>query len=104
MNMCAGANSSAAAISKIDLLITPLIRKIADGMMDRANALNILVFFQQTIQRMQYTVTSRVSRMRYRVKDSLDAQPNQVPGTLKIMNPKQPNLPICSTNSTVLFL
>ena len=75
--MCAGANSSAATVSKIDLLIIPLIKKTADGMMDRANTLNIPFFFQQTIQRMQYTVTSRASRMIYRAKDSLDAQPNQ---------------------------
>lgn len=102
--MCAGANSSAATISKIDLLIMPLIKKTVDGMIDRANALNIPFFFQQTIQRTQYNVTSRASKMRYRAKDSLDAQPNQVPGMLKIMNPKQPNLPICSTSSTVLFL
>ena len=104
MNMCAGANSSAAAVSKIDLLIIPLIRKTMDGMMDRANALNIPFFFQHTIQKMQYNITSRVSRMRYRAKDSLDAQPNQVPGTLKIIKPKQPYLPIRSNNSTVLFL
>ena len=38
--MCAGANSSAATVSKIDLLITPLNRNTADGMMDRVNALN----------------------------------------------------------------
>ena len=76
MNMCAGANSSAATVSKIDLLIMPLIRKITDGIMDRASALNTPFFFQQTIQRMQYNATSRASRMRYRAKASLDAQPN----------------------------
>lgn len=102
--MCDGANSNAARISKIDLLIMPLIKKTVDGMIDRANALNIPFFFQQTIQRTQYNVISRVSRMRYRAKDSLDTQPNQVPGMLKIIKPKQPNLPICSTSSTVLFL
>ena len=104
MNMCAGANSSAATISKIDLLIIPLIRKTTDGMTDRANALNMPFFFHQTIQRMPYNVTSRASRMRYRAKASLDAQPNQVPGMVKIIKPKQPNLPICYTSSTVLFL
>ena len=104
MNMCTGANSSAATVSKIDLLITPLNRNTTDGMVDRVNALNIPFFFQQTIQRTQYNVTSRASKMRYRAKDSLDAQPNHVPGILKIMNPKQPILPICSTISMALFL
>ena len=64
--MCAGANSSAATVSKTDLLIIPLIRKTTDGMTDRANALTMPFFFQQTIQRMQYNATSRASRMRYR--------------------------------------
>ena len=63
--MCDGANSSAATVSRIDLLIMPLIRKTTDGMMDRANALNILLFFQQTIQRMQYNVINNVFTMRY---------------------------------------
>ena len=104
MSMCDGANSNAARINRIDLLVMPLIRKTADGMMDRVNALNIPFFFQQTIQSMQYNATSSAFTMRYTAKDSLDAQPNQVPGMLKIIKPKQPNLPICSTSSTVLFL
>ena len=63
--MCAGANSSAATVSKIDLLIMPLNRNTTDGMTDRANALNMPFFFQQTIQRMQYNVTNNAFTMRY---------------------------------------
>ena len=33
--MCAGANSNAARINRIDLLITPLIKKTVDGMKPR---------------------------------------------------------------------
>ena len=80
MNICAGANSSAATVSRIDLLIMPLIRKTTDGKMDRASALNTPFFFQQTIQRMQYNVTNNAFTMRYTANTSSDHQPNQVPG------------------------
>ena len=79
MSMCDGANSNAARINRIDLLVMPLIRKTADGRMDRASALNTPFFFQQTIQRMPYNATSRVSRMRYKAKDSLDASQTRSP-------------------------
>ena len=42
-----GANSTDVIISKIDLLITPLNKKITDGITESANALKTLVFFQQ---------------------------------------------------------
>ena len=44
-----------------------------------------------------------VSTIRYSANASSDHHPNQVPGILIIMNPKQPNLPTCSVNSTYLL-
>ena len=44
-----------------------------------------------------------MSITRYIAKASSNHQPNQVPGILIIINPKQPNLPICSTISTALL-
>ena len=43
------------------------------------------------------------STIRYSANVSSDHHPNQVPGILIIMNPKQPNLPICSMHSTYLL-
>ena len=43
------------------------------------------------------------STIRYSAKASSDHHPNQVPGILIIINPKQPNLPTCSITSTYLF-
>ena len=44
-----------------------------------------------------------VSTIRYSANASSDHHPNQVPGILIIMNPKQPNLPTCSKHSTYLL-
>ncbi len=44
-----------------------------------------------------------VSTIRYTANASSDHHPNQVPGILIIMNPKQPNLPTCSVTSTYLL-
>lgn len=44
-----------------------------------------------------------VSTIRYSANASSDHHPNQVPGILIIMNPKQPNLPTCSVTSTYLL-
>ena len=44
-----------------------------------------------------------VSTIRYSANSSSDHHPNQVPGILIIMNPKQPNLPTCSVTSTYLL-
>ena len=44
-----------------------------------------------------------VSTIRYTANVSSDHHPNQVPGILIIMNPKQPNLPTCSVTSTYLL-
>ena len=44
-----------------------------------------------------------VSTIRYSANASSDHHPNQVPGILIIMNPKQPNLPTCSVISTYLL-
>ena len=44
-----------------------------------------------------------VSTIRYSANASSDHHPNQVPGILIIMNPKQPNLPTCSMTSTYLL-
>ena len=44
-----------------------------------------------------------VSTIRYSANVSSDHHPNQVPGILIIMNPKQPNLPTCSVTSTYLL-
>ena len=44
-----------------------------------------------------------VSTIRYSANASSDHHPNQVPGLLIIMNPKQPNLPTCSVTSTYLL-
>ena len=44
-----------------------------------------------------------VSAIKYSAKASSDHHPNQVPGILIIINPKQPNLPTCSIASTYLL-
>ena len=44
-----------------------------------------------------------VSTIRYSANASSDHHPNQVPGILIIMNPKQPNLPTCSVTSAYLL-
>ena len=44
-----------------------------------------------------------VSTIRYSANASSDHHPNQVPGILIIMNPKQPDLPTCSVTSTYLL-
>ena len=44
-----------------------------------------------------------VSTIRYSANASSDHHPNQVPGILIIMNPKQHNLPTCSVTSTYLL-
>lgn len=44
-----------------------------------------------------------VSTIKYSTNASSDHNPNQVPGILIIMNPKQPNLPTCSVTSTYLL-
>ena len=44
-----------------------------------------------------------VSTIRYSANASSAHHPNQVPGILIIMNPKQPNLPTCSVTSTYLL-
>ena len=44
-----------------------------------------------------------VSTIRYSANASSDHHPNQVPGILIIMNPKQPNLPTFSVTSTYLL-
>ena len=44
-----------------------------------------------------------VSTIKYSTNASSDHHPNQVPGILIIMNPKQPNLPTCSVTSTYLL-
>ena len=44
-----------------------------------------------------------VSTIRYSANASSDHHPNQAPGILIIMNPKQPNLPTCSVTSTYLL-
>ena len=44
-----------------------------------------------------------VSTIRYTANVSSDHHPNQVPGILIIMNPKQHNLPTCSVTSTYLL-
>ena len=44
-----------------------------------------------------------VSTIRYTANVSSDHHPNQVPGILIIMNPKQPNLHTCSVTSTYLL-
>lgn len=44
-----------------------------------------------------------VSTIRYSANASSDHHPNQVPGILIIINPKQPNLPTCSVTSTYLL-
>lgn len=43
------------------------------------------------------------STIRHSANVSSDHHPNQVPGILIIMNPKQPNLPTCSMHSTYLL-
>ena len=45
-----------------------------------------------------------VSTIRYSANASSDHHPNQVPGILIIIKPKQPNLPICSATSINLLL
>ena len=40
---------------------------------------------------------------RYITNASSDHHPKQVPGILNIINPKHPNLPICSIASTILL-
>ena len=45
-----------------------------------------------------------VSTIRYSANASSDHHPNQVPGILIIMNPKQHNLPTCSVTSTLFHL
>ena len=42
--------------------------------------------------------------IRYITNILSEHHPNQVPGMLKIINPKQPNLPIFSIISTILLL
>ena len=44
-----------------------------------------------------------VSTIRYSANASSDHHPNQVPGILIIIDPKQPNLPTCSVTSTYLL-
>ena len=44
-----------------------------------------------------------ISTIRYSANASSDYHPNQVPGILIIMNPKQPNLTTCSVTSTYLL-
>ena len=44
-----------------------------------------------------------VSTIRYSANALSNHYPNQVPGILIIMNPKQPNLPTCSVTSTYLL-
>ena len=97
--MCAGANSNAKIIRRIDLLSTPLNRNITEGIMESAKALKTVFLFQQTIQSTQYSTVNRAFPIRYTAKALLDHQPNHVPGMLKIIKPKQPNLPICSIYS-----
>ena len=53
MKICVGANNNVAKISNIDLLIIPLNKNITDGMIESANALNTLFFFQQITQIIQ---------------------------------------------------
>ena len=89
--------------NKTDLLIIALNTKTVDGSIERANALNIPVFLKQMIQIRQYRMTNNTSTIRYNANASSDHQPNQVPGILIIINPKQPNLPICSTSSIHLL-
>ena len=45
-----------------------------------------------------------VSTIRYSANASSDHHPNQAPGILIIMNPKQHNLPTCSVTSTLFHL
>ncbi len=102
--MWQGANISAPAISKIDLLITPLNKNKTDGKTDNVNALSTLFFPKKIIQPRQYSNTRIQSTMRYITKISSDQNPNQVPGILIIIKPKQLNLPICSIISIFLLI
>lgn len=99
-----GANNIAAISNRIDLLIIPLNKNKTEGITDSASALNMLLFLKQITQIAQYNTTNIVSTIRYMANASSDHHPNHVPGMLIIINPKQPNLPICSVTSTNLLL
>ena len=99
-----GANNIAAISNRIDLLIIPLNKNKTEGITDSASALNMLLFLKQIIQIAQYNTTNIVSTIRYMANASSDHHPNHVPGMLIIIEPKQPNLPICSATSINLLL
>ena len=98
-----GAKITTETTNNIDLLMIPLNKNISDGKTDNANARNTVFFLKQIIQMIQYINTMAVFATRYTANASSDHQPEQVPGMLIIIKPKQPNRPICSNNSTVLF-
>ncbi len=50
----AGEKNKAETINNIDLLIIPLNKKTTDGIIDNANALNIVFFLKQIVHIKQY--------------------------------------------------
>ena len=104
ITICAGANNSDATINNTDLLMIPLNRKITAGIPDSANALKTVFFRKQIIHITQYSIIKTVFPIKYSANASSDHQPNQVPGILTTINPKHPNLPVCSAISTPLLL
>ena len=63
--MCVGANISENASSNIERCIIPLKMNITDGIIERANALNRLFFFQHTIHIIIYIATSVKFTIKY---------------------------------------
>ncbi|MGN1202475.1 MAG: hypothetical protein ACI4RF_04210 [Eubacterium sp.] len=94
---------TADTISKTDLLIIPLNKNITDGITESAMARNTLFFLKHTIHIKQYNKTKTVFMIKYTANASSLRQPKQVAGILNIIKPKHPNLPICSSDSIVLF-
>lgn len=98
-----GANRIDAIINNIDLLIIPLNEKITNGITNNDTALKTVFLLKQKNHIVQYSATSTIFTIRYIENASSDHQLNHVPGILKIMKPKHPNLPVCSIISTNLL-
>ena len=89
--------------SKILPLIIPLSINSKDGIIDKYKDFRIESSFQNTIQPKQYNATSITPKNRYTVFPCLNQYPLFIKGIIKNMLKKQPNLPICSRDSTNLF-
>ena len=89
--------------SNILPLIIPLSINSKDGIIDKNKDFRIESSFQNTIQPRQYNATRITPKTRYTVFPCLNQYPLFIKGIIRNMLKKQPNLPICSRNSTILF-